>query len=63
MIDRNKIIGEIILGVHDEHGWLSDAQDAQLEVDEWGTVFFCGEGSIDVRHLVEIVLSAVEENK
>lgn len=41
--------------VHDEDGWLSDAQEAQLYVvGEY--VFFCGEGSIDLGHLVSLVL-------
>lgn len=43
--------------VDDSLGWLSDAQDAQLWWDESSqTISFCGEGSIDVSHLVSIVL-------
>lgn len=48
--------------VHNEDGWLSDAQYADLRVGYDGTVEFCGEGSIDLNHLVSIVMLALEEH-
>ena len=45
----------------DECGWLSDAQGAQLELFN-ESVGFCGEGSIDLWHMVEIVLGVLESN-
>lgn len=54
-------VANLAAEVDDEHGWLSDAQYAQLEWDEDNqSISFCGEGSIDVGHLVSIVLGAVE---
>lgn len=47
--------------VHSEYGWLSDAQDAQLRVSYDKTVEFCGEGSIDLAHLVSIVINSLKE--
>lgn len=45
-----------------EFGWLSDAQGAVDGLDDmYGTVFFDGEGSIDVVHAVSIVLDAIRE--
>ena len=42
-----------------ECGWLSDAQGAQLGI--FGeSVAFCGEGSIDLDHMVGIVLGVLE---
>ena len=46
--------------VHSDTGWLSDAQDAQLRVSYDSAVEFCGEGSIDLNHIVSIVLGVLE---
>lgn len=46
--------------IHNEYGWLSDAQHAQLRSSYDGTVEFCGEGSIDLHHLVSIVEQALK---
>lgn len=37
---------------HDDCGWLSDAQDAQLDATD-DAVTFCGQGSIDVHHIAD----------
>lgn len=49
--------------VHSDDGWLSDAQNANLRVQYDGTVEFCGEGSIDLKHLIAIVLEEVENDE
>ena len=57
--DRKRAIQELADDVHAEDGWLSDAQYAQLEWDaSMLAVRFCGEGSIDVDHMVSIVQAA-----
>ena len=56
---RKRAIQELADDVHAEDGWLSDAQHAQLEWDaSMHAVRFCGEGSIDVGHMVAIVQAA-----
>lgn len=55
---RARIVAALASEVDDEDGWLSDAQDARPEWDENNqAIHFCGEGSIDVGHLVSIVMS------
>lgn len=58
---RDKAVEALEQDVHSREGWLSDAQDAQLQVGYDQTVSFCGEGSIDLGHLVSIVLNVVQE--
>ena len=41
---------------HDDCGWLSDAQDAQLDATE-DAITFCGQGSIDVHHIADYAAS------
>ena len=54
---HDEAVKALIEAAYEEDGWLSDAQYAQLEADIWsGTAPFSGEGSIDVNHLVSIVL-------
>ena len=54
---HDEAVKALIEDTHEDDGWLSDAQDAGLEADLWsGTIHFCGEGAIDVNHLVSIVL-------
>lgn len=61
MNTHEKAVEALEQEVHSEHGWLSDAQDAQLRVSYDSAVEFCGEGSIDLHHLVSIVLNVVKE--
>lgn len=58
---REKITNALAAQVHDPYGWLSDAQDAQLYWDfRSGVIEFAGEGSIDLGHLVNVVLTVLE---
>ena len=60
MSDVEKIIAEALTAdVHNEDGWLSSAQSADLHVGSGDEVFFCGEGSIDVSHVAGLVLRAL----
>lgn len=55
MTAHDRALAALMEQVHDTEGWLSDAQYANLAIlDE--SVVFCGEGSIDVSHMVSIVL-------
>lgn len=59
---KTKIEAALARDVDSPHGWLSDAQNAQLEYDEFNSsIRFCGEGSIDLSHMIEIVLSAAKK--
>lgn len=59
---RERVIARLADDVHAEDGWLSDAQDAQLEWNRGGEfVYFCGEGTVDVAHMVSIVLDEIEK--
>ena len=51
---QQAVVNALISDVHQEDGWLSDAQDARLRIEEGSRVHFCGEGSIDVSHIAEI---------
>lgn len=63
MSKREDAIKALMAEADTEFGWLSDAQGAVTGVDEtYGTVFFAGEGSIDVGHAVSIVLHAIGED-
>lgn len=60
---HDKVLEALEQDVHSEDGWMSDAQEANLRVSYDGMVEFCGEGSIDLNHMISIVLSVVgEEN-
>lgn len=66
MSDIMKHYDEIVWAVTEDaenpEGWLSDAQDAILGVYTfYGNVDFCGEGSIDVGHLVSLVLDNLRD--
>lgn len=62
MPDAEKIIAEaLVADAHADDGWLSDAQTARLSVNTEGSVFFCGEGSIDVAHVASIAVAALRE--
>lgn len=53
--NRERLIEALSDDVHQEDGWLSDAQTARLEWDEDNqAIRFHGEGSIDLAHLAEI---------
>ena len=57
---REELVATLAEDVHEECGWLSDAQDAQLAYDPFNeAVQFCGEGSIDLGHLVGLVLQHI----
>lgn len=56
----DKIAKALIADVHNEDGWLSDAQEARLEVQADGSVYFHGEGTIDINHIAEIAARAAE---
>lgn len=63
MSKREDAIEALMADANSEYGWLSDAQGAVNGVDEtYGTVFFAGEGSIDVGHAVSIMLHAIGED-
>lgn len=56
-VSIDQIVRDLLGRVHNEYEWLSDAQGAQLEVESFdSSVRFCGEGSIDVSHMVSNVL-------
>lgn len=58
MSDHDEAVLRLASTAFDDDGWMSDAQDAQLEWDGNGqTLHFCGEGSIDVGHAVSIALA------
>ena len=60
VITEEAVIERLASEVDDDCGWLSDAQNARPEWDAGNrSVRFCGEGSIDVGHMVSIVLEAV----
>ena len=62
MSKREAAIEALMEEANTEFGWLSDAQGAVNVLDDmYGTVFFDGEGSIDVVHAVSIVLDAIRE--
>ncbi len=56
----DNIVKALTADVHNEDGWLSDAQDARLEIEQDGRVYFNGEGSIDLNHIAEIAARAAE---
>lgn len=59
MDKREKFLEELRKQVHDPAGWLSDAQDAALELDEWNdSISFSGEGIIDLHHIGSIAVEA-----
>lgn len=59
---REELIRALAADVHDEYGWLSDAQTARLQWDATTqAVHFHGEGSLDVGHIVAIAEETVEQ--
>lgn len=57
---RETVVAAVRDSFLDEHGCGSDMQDARPEWDESGRVItFCGEGSIDVEHIVSDVFLAL----
>lgn len=59
---REELIEALAAGVHEGDGWMSDAQNAQLEWDGPNRVIhFCGQGSIDVGHLAAIAEAVFEQ--
>lgn len=53
--DREKFVEALLNEVFDNCGWLSDAQNAELEAGWYDqTVYFRGEGWIDVAHIASI---------
>jgi len=55
MTKHDEFMAALIADVHEEDGWLSDAQNAQLDTTWSGdAVSFCGEGSIDLSHVASI---------
>lgn len=63
MNTHEKAVEALEQEVHSDTGWLSNAQDAQLRVTYYSEVDFCGEGSIDLNHIVSIVLLAIAEEE
>lgn len=54
--NHERIVKVLAREVHDDKGWLSDAQAAQLEYNESSqSILFSGEGSIDLNHLATLV--------
>ena len=58
---QERLIEALSDDIHQEDGWLSDAQNARLEWDEDNqAVLFHGEGSIDLAHIAEIAAAVFE---
>lgn len=55
---REAAVRALIADMDDPEGWLSDAQSARLHAQSHAEVAFCGEGSIDVQHAVDIAIDA-----
>lgn len=51
---QQAVISALVDDVHEEDGWLRNAQAARLRVEEGARVHFCGEGSIDIAGIAEI---------
>jgi hypothetical protein len=61
---RERVVARLSEDVNAEDGWLSDAQNARPEWHESSkAVYFCGEGSVDVGHMVSIVLDEIEKGE
>lgn len=60
---REKMVEALEQEVHSDEGWLSDAQNAQLRVTYDQNVEFLGGGSIDLNHIVSIVMRVVSEEE
>lgn len=45
--------------VNDDDGWLSDAQNADLNLEEDSFVEFSGYGSIDIQHIASIAFEVL----
>lgn len=56
------LVAELKSSVHDEDGWASDAQDAELYMDGDHLVFN-GSGSLDLGHMVALVNAWPEVSK
>lgn len=62
MKHHDEIVRAVTEDAYNEYGWLSNAQDAIRDVSvTYGEVSFCGEGSIDVGHLVSLVLDNLRD--
>lgn len=54
---HEELVAAAAADIHEEFGWLSDAQHAQLDYDASSkSIHFCGDGSIDLGHLVSLIL-------
>lgn len=55
MSKQSEFIKALLDDSDSEYGWLSDAQDADLDASySFNSISFCGEGSIDVAHIASI---------
>lgn len=62
MKHHDAIMQAVTADAENPEGWLSDAQDSIRGVYTfYGNVDFCGEGSIDVGHLVSLVLDNLRD--
>ncbi len=58
-MNRNELIEKLKAEAFTSYGWLSDAQQTNLEwIEDWDGIYFNGEGGIDVGAIVDSILDA-----
>lgn len=58
-MNRNELIEKLKAEAFTPDGWLSDAQQANLEwIGDWDGIYFNGTGGIDVGALVDSIVEA-----